>query len=717
MASLEQILRQVEAYQPDADLDPIRRAHDFVAGLFGDKRRPNGEPYLEHLTAVGFLLAELHLDIASIVTGLLHNVLDEEAVSQEELAERFGPDIASMVEGATKIGRMAFRTSEKRQAESFRKMLLAMARDIRVIMVKLADRLHNMRTLERMPKESQRRISQETMDIFAPLANRLGISWVKSELEDLAFRYIYPDAYADLAEKVEKKKTERKRFISEVKRILTDLLAANQLEGQVSGRLKHLYSVYRKMERQGIQFDQVFDLIAFRIIVPTVRDCYGVLGIVHANWTPIPGRFKDYIAMPKANLYQSLHTSVIGRKGERMEIQIRTEEMHRIAEEGIAAHWKYKEGGSVPAADQSDSRFRWLRQMLEWQRDLEDSKEFLSSVKVDLFPDEVYVFTPGGDVKELPQGATPVDFAYAIHSDVGQHCSGAKVNGKMVPLRTELKNGDIIEVLTTASQSPSKDWLKFVRTSKARNKIRGWVKAEQRERSIELGRDLLEKKLRKYGASLKKTITTDLFDEAVHEFGFSGSDDLIAAIGYGKLSPGQVVSKVLPKEVIGKAEEKPSGIGKVLEKIKPKPSAAIKIAGVDDILVRFAKCCNPLPGDKVTGFITRGRGVTVHTIDCQHVQESDPDRRIDVAWDRAKKASHRVKIRIFCSDQKGMLASLSTAITGAEANIVSAKVFSTKEQQGVNYFEIDVMDLAHLTRVTNGLQKIKGVYRVERLRN
>jgi len=720
MVRLDDILDQILSYNPSADLDSLRKAYVFSAKVHQGQLRQSGEAYLNHPLEVAEILARLQLDEATIITGLLHDTIEDTLTTHEEIVRVFGNEVAELVDGVTKIGKITFRTSEERQAESFRKMLLAMARDIRVILVKLADRLHNMRTLNSLSAERQTKIAQETLDIYAPLANRMGISWIKSELEDLAFRYLNPDEYAELALQLENKKKERERYIRLIQGRLENLLKENQISGSISGRSKHLFSIFQKMQRQRIGLDQVQDLIAFRVIVPSVRDCYALLGLVHAAWKPIPGRFKDYIAMPKANMYQSLHTTVLGPNGERMEVQIRTEEMHRIAEEGIAAHWKYKEGKGAPVAaiGRSDKRFTWLRQMLEWQQDLKDSKEFLSSIKVDLFPEEVYVFTPGGDVKELPRGATPVDFAYSVHTDVGHHCTGAKVNGKLVPLKTELSNGDIVEVLTAVNQTPGKDWLKFVRTSRARNKIRAWVKAQQREKSIELGRDVLEKKLRKFGMNLKKAVASAEFGEACHELGFKSGDDLLAAIGYGKVPVGQVLARVVPREKLHTEKEPPAaGLGKVLEKIRKKPSTAIRIAGVEDIMVRFAKCCSPLPGDPIVGFITRGRGVTVHADDCPYIQESDPERRIEVEWDSRKTAPRAARIRVFCQDQKGMLANISTAITNCEANIISANVHSTPDHKGVNNFEVDVQNLDHLNRVINAVMKIKGVYQVERLRN
>jgi len=718
MVRLDDITDKIKSYNPEADIDSVQKAYVFSAKVHQGQMRLSGEPYLTHPMEVGYILAQLKMDVPTIITGILHDTIEDTLTTLEELRDQFGTEVTDMVDGVTKIGKITFRTTEERQAENFRKMLLAMARDIRVILVKLADRLHNMRTLDHQPEERQRKIAQETLDIFAPLANRLGISWIKSELEDLSFRYLHPSIFYDLVSKVSKKKKERVKYIDDVKTIITKKLAENGITGDVSGRSKHLYSIYMKMERQGIDFDQIFDLIAFRIIVENVRDCYAVLGIIHASWKPVPGRFKDYIAMPKANMYQSLHSTVVGPFGERMEVQIRTEEMHRIAEEGIAAHWKYKEGKTAaPLKGRDDNRFGWLRQMLEWQRELKDSREFMDTVRVDLFPEEVYVFTPKGDVRELPKGSTPVDFAYAIHSDVGHRCVGARVNKRLVPLKTELMNGDMVEVLTSTNQTPSKDWLKFVKTSKARNRIRQWVKTQQREKSIELGRELLEKELRKFGRSLKKVLTSAEFKETYEDLGFHGADDILAAIGYGKISLGQVLGRIFPEEKPKPQPPRKGPIGQVLEKIRKRPSNGIRIHGVEDILVRFAKCCNPLPGDPIAGFITRGRGVTVHTADCPHVLEGDPARRVDVEWDMRKKASRPVHIRVHCVDQKGMLAGITGAITTCEANIVSANVLSTPGHKGVNNFEVDVQDLDHLNRVIKAIMKIKGVYKVERLRH
>lgn len=633
------------------------------------------------------------------------------------MKDEFGQEVLDLVEIGNKISSIPYRQNNRKQVESFRKMFVSMARDLRVILVYLADRLSDMRMIGYREPSEQLEYSRETLEIYAPLANRLGISWLKGELEDLSLEVLEPEKFNALARKITAEKEERKEYVDKVRGQICDLLENNQLKGNVTGRFKHFYSVYRKMELTGVDLDQIYDLIAFRVLVASVRECYEVLGIIHATWKPIPGRFKDYIAMPKTNMYQSLHTTVIGPYGERMEVQIRTHEMHRIAEQGVAAHWKYKEGGAVAVSGRDDQRFNWLRHVLEWQRDVSTdwSSSDTSSV---LFPEEVYVFTPDGDVKELPKGSTPIDFAYAVHTDVGRQCVGARINGKLCPLKTELNNGDIVEVLTSINQTPSKDWINIAKTSKARNKIRQWIKAEQREKSIDIGRDLFEKELRKHQYSLKRAMALESFGRAVMVLGFRTADDLFAAVGYGKLTAGQIVSHTLPKEELKKSVGKPGPIGKVLEKFsRRKSQSAILIGGIDNVMVRFANCCNPLPGEPVTGFITRGRGLTVHTMDCAQVQASDPERRIDVEWDMQRKTTRPVKIQVICSDQKGMLVGISGAISNADANITSATVHSRGTKKGTNLFEIDVDNLEHLNRVIREIKKVKGVQRVDRIRN
>lgn len=716
MIRLNDILDKVTSYNPAAELDLIRKAYVFCAKVHQGQTRLSGEPYLIHPLEVSWILAELRLDVPSVVTGLLHDTIEDTLTTMEELETNFGHEVAVLVDGVTKIGKIHFKTKEERQAENFRKMVLAMSDDIRVILVKLADRLHNMRTLQYQPETKQRAIAQETLDIYAPIASRLGISWVKGELEDLSFRYTNPQLYYDLASKVTKKKKERESYVDEVKAIICEKLAEHGIEGDVSGRSKHLYSIYRKMESRNVDIDQIYDLIAIRIIVEDVKDCYEVLGIIHSTWKPIPGRFKDYVAIPKGNMYQSLHTTVMGPFGDRMEVQIRSAEMHRVAEAGIAAHWKYKEGKGYD--EKEVKRFAWLRQLLEWQHELQDSKEFMDTVKVELFPEEVYIFTPKGDVKSFPKGSTPIDFAYSVHTDIGHRCVGAKVNGKLVPLKYELKTGDIVEVITSPHHTPSKDWLKIVRSSRARNKIRAWIKTEERVKSIALGREICEKEFRRHSLNFGKMQKTGELKKFAVEFGFQADDDLMAAIGYGKLSCNQLLGKILPPEKLSERQErKESKIDKVLAKLKHKPSSAIEISGVEDVLVRFGKCCNPLHGDDIVGFITRGRGVTIHTADCAFAMGSDPERRIDVAWAKGKTAAFHVKIRVHCYDEKGILANITQAITSCEANISSASIQSTLDKRGVNIFEVDVSDLNHLNRVFNTVMKVKGVTKVERLKS
>ncbi len=716
MIRLNDILDTVVSYNPSADLNLIRKAYVYCAKVHQGQTRLSGEPYIIHPLEVAGLLATLKLDVPSIVTGFLHDTIEDTLTTADELAEMFGPEVAALVEGVTKISKIHFKTKEENQAENFRKMLLAMANDIRVILVKLADRLHNMRTLQFQPDVKQRSISRETMDIYAPIAHRLGISWIKTELEDLSFRYLQPEVYFDLSTRIQQKKQERESFIKEIQQVIRQKLSDQQIAGEVSGRSKHLFSIYRKMEKRRVDLDEIYDLTALRVLVDDVKSCYEVLGLIHSSWRPIPGRFKDYIAMPKGNMYQSLHTTVIGPHGNRMEVQIRTYEMHRVAEAGIAAHWKYKEGKGYD--EKEVRRFAWLRQLLEWQQELQDSREFMDSVKVELFPEEVYVFTPKGDVKGFPKGATPIDFAYSVHSDVGHRCVGAKVNGKLVPLKHELQNGDIVEVITSPHHTPSKDWLKIVKSSRARNRIRSWIKIEERKQSVVLGREICEKEFRKYSLNLQKLSKTGELKKISGEYGFSGEDDLLAAVGYGKIAAAQIIAKLIPEERLqARQEQKESRISSVINKLKGKSVNAVEVGGMEDIMIRYAKCCNPLPGDDIVGFITRGQGVTIHTADCPFATEADPERRIDVTWAKGKSAALPAKLRVFCMDEKGILANMTLAITNAEANIVSAQIKSTVDKRGENIFELNVTDLSHLNRVMNAILRVKGVVKVERIKN
>ncbi len=708
---LEDIVERIQVYNPDADVDLLRRAYIFSAKVHQGQTRLSGESYLNHPIEVAAILANLKLDAATVAAGLLHDTIEDTATTPEEIKAMFGDEVARLVDGMTKLSRMELQSREQREAENFRKMIVAMANDIRVILIKLADRLHNMRTLNYLPAEKQRRIAQETLDIYAPLANRLGISKIKTELEDLAFMYLNPEAYHDLARKVMQRRIERESYINELIEIVKRQLAEHGFKGEVKGRPKHFYSIYQKMQKQGISFEDVYDLIAIRIITDTKVNCYAILGLIHSLWTPVPGRFKDFIGVPKSNLYQSLHTTVIGPKGERVEFQIRTEEMHRLAEEGIAAHWRYKEKSAISQRD--EKQFAWLRQLLEWQRDLPDAKEFMETVKGDLFPDVVYVFTPRGDVKELPQGSTPVDFAYSVHTDIGHQCVGAKVNGKIVPLKHVLSNGDKIEIITQTGHTPSRDWLKFVKTSKARTRIKAWLKVEERRRSILLGKELLEKDLRKHELSPSKVFKSDDLIKVAHDMSHNTLDDLLAAIGYGKVSAHMVANKIAPdRPHVEPIPKKPPQ-----KQVKPSGSS-MKISGMDNMLIHLSKCCNPVPGDKVVGFITRGRGVSIHTADCPNVGELafDKERLVEVSWGDFQPGAHAVKISVRTEDKPGLLANVSSSISAAEANITHAEAITGEDKQATLNFTIDIKDVEHLNRIIKNIETINGVLDVKRVK-
>jgi GTP diphosphokinase / guanosine-3',5'-bis(diphosphate) 3'-diphosphatase len=718
---LNDILDRVSGYHPDPDLDLIKKAYVYSAKVHQGQIRKSGEPYLVHPLEVAGILAELKLDEPSVVTGLLHDTIEDTLATKEEIAELFGGDIAELVDGVTKLSQFSAgsNTHEEKQAENFRKMVVAMAKDIRVLLVKLADRTHNMRTLQHMKPEKQEQIARETLDIYAPLANRLGIQWLKSELEDLSFKYLRPQEYTELAAKVEVRARERDRFISEVVQLINEKLREAALEAQVYGRVKHLYSIWRKMRAQELEFDQIHDVIAFRIIVDTVAQCYESLGIIHSLWKPVPGRFKDYIAIPKPNMYQSLHTTVIGPQGERIEIQIRTLEMHKIAEEGVAAHWAYKAGkGNEAVAAKDAQKFGWLRQLVEWQRDLTDPKEFLETVKVDLFADEVFVFTPKGDVKSLPRGSTPVDFAYSVHSQVGERCVGAKVNGKIVPLRYNLKNGDTVEILTSPTSHPSKDWLTFVRTSRAQTRIRQFIRQAEHKRSFEIGKEVAERELRRYGVGLNRVTKSGELDKAAATLGYRVGDDLLVALGYGKVSPAQLLQQLLPPDKLAQPapqEMRESRLAELFRKVARRPTGGVRINGIDDVLVRFGRCCNPVPGDAVVGSITRGRGVTVHTAGCEKLLTVDPQRRIEVAWDVSADFKRQVQIRVITNDRPGLLAKISQTFSDAGVNISQASCRATGDDRAVNEFEVSIGDLKQLNSIMRNLQRIEGVYSVERV--
>jgi GTP pyrophosphokinase len=716
MHQLDQILSEVAGYHPTADISLLRRAYQFAAQAHEGQTRKSGDPYVTHPLAVAQIIAELKLDVASVCAGLLHDCVEDTTATIDQLGDMFGKEIAYLVDGVTKLGKLPYSTREEQQAENFRKMLLAMARDIRVILVKLCDRLDNMRSLNHLPPEKQERIAAETMQIYAPLANRLGIQWIKVELEDLAFKYLYPGEYEQLAHEIAKTRAERLDYIHHVEKLIEKEMTDGGVPCEVMGRAKHLWSIYSKMKRTQRAFEEIHDAIGFRVITDTQMHCYQALGVAHQTWTPIPGRFKDYIALPKPNLYQSLHTAVIGPKGERIEIQIRTNEMNVVAEHGIAAHWKYKEG--KPLVLEDDKKFAWLRQLMESQKELRDPTEFLESVKIDLFGDEVYVFTPGGDVKALPKGSCPIDFAYAVHSSIGDHCSGARVNGMIVPLRYQLRNGDTIEIITSPNQKPNKDWLKLVKTARARTKIRWLLRQEQREKAVLLGTDLIDKALRKHDTTIGRADKQLL--HAAKELGCATVDELIVQVGYGKITTQQVIEKALPalgKKADGEAAPKPEGMLKtLLRKVTRRTSTSgIKVAGEEDILVRFAKCCSPLPGDPITGFITRGRGVTVHRRDCDKGLDLDPERRIDVEWDGLSKAQHEVAIQVLCADKPGLLAHISQSFTDQGVNISQAHCRATEDGRAVNTFHALVKDLDQLKQVIRSLSRIKGVFSVDRV--
>jgi guanosine-3',5'-bis(diphosphate) 3'-pyrophosphohydrolase len=708
---LEEIVERIQNYSPDADVDLLRRAYIFSAKVHQGQTRLSGETYLNHPIEVAAILSNLNLDAATVAAGLLHDTIEDTTATSEELKEMFGEEVAKLVEGLTKLSRMELQSREQREAENFRKMIVAMARDIRVVLIKLADRLHNMRTLGHLSTEKQKRIAQETLDIYAPLANRMGISRIKTELEDLSFMYLDPVAYQDLVSKVDQRRIERESYINELMEIIKRQLAEHGYTGEVRGRPKKFFSIYQKMLKQGIAFEDIYDLIAIRIITDTKVNCYAILGLIHSLWTPVPGRFKDFIGVPKSNLYQSLHTTVIGPKGERVEFQIRTEKMHRLAEEGIAAHWRYKEKTTI--SQREEHQYAWLRQLLEWQKDVPDAKEFMETVKGDLFPDMVYVFTPRGDVKELPLGSTPVDFAFSVHTDVGNQCVGAKVNGRMVPLKHVLSNGDKIEVMTQTGHTPSRDWLKFVKTSRARTRIKSWLKIEERKRSIQIGRELLEKELRKHDLRPSKVFKSKDLPVVANALSQNTIEDLLASIGYGKVSAHLVANKLSPD----KQHTEPVSRKSTVKQVKPS-SGGMKISGMDNVLIHLSKCCNPVPGDKVLGFITRGRGVSVHTADCANAGELgfDRDRVVDVSWGDLQAAAHPVKISVRTEDKPGLLASVSSSISAGEANITHAEATTGEGQQAILNFTIDIKDVEHLNRVIKSIEAIKGVLEVKRVR-
>ncbi len=718
--TIEDLVEKVRAYLPGTDTSILEKAYTFSEEAHTGQIRRSGEPYIFHPLGVAAILADLKLDMASIITGLLHDTVEDTKVTLMDIETHFGKNVADLVDGVTKISKISFRNTHEKQGENIRKMIVAMGKDVRVVLVKLADRLHNMRSLNHMPPDKQVRIAQETLDIYAPLASRLGISSLKIELEDLSFRYSKPDMYYQLAQKVAKKKNEREKYIGETKRILANELSQRaKLKFEISGRPKHLYSIYRKMTARNIDYEQVYDVLAFRVTVPSVPECYEVLGHVHALWKPIPGRFKDFIAMPKVNQYQSLHTTVMGPAGERIEIQIRTQEMHLIAERGIAAHWKYKEGGKAEA--NTEQKFEWLRDLVSLHQNTRNPDEFLETVKSDLWEAEIYVFTPKGEVRELPDGATPIDFAFAVHTDVGTHCAAARVNGKLVPLKTKLRSGDTIEVLTSQHQQPSKDWLKFCVTTRAKSKIRTYVKNQERLRALEMGRDILEKEFRKHGLGMKKHL--EHVEQKFKELGINNNEDLYVLVGYGRVTAKEIVLKFAPNSVPVVEKENPTFIQKVFQSAlskKRKSQSIIKVDGMEDVLVRFGKCCDPIPGDPVVGFISRGRGITIHKVDCERAFEVDQARRIDVEWSvnsTPDGIERIVRLKIVSQDLPGLLKNMSETFAIRGMNIHNAQIRTTKDKKAVCLFDVGVKDTGQLNQVIQDLQKIKGIMGVTRVIN
>ncbi len=714
MISFERLADKAKASHPDADTDLLRRAYDFSATEHAGQTRRSGEPYVTHPFEVASLVADMRLDDVAIAAGLLHDVVEDTLTSIDRVEELFGAEVAHVVEGVTKISTIPFSSSEERQAENFRKMLLAMVDDIRVILVKLADRLHNMRTLDHMPEDRRLKTAQETLDIYAPIAHRLGMKKVKNELEDLAFRHLDPKSYETIRAWVERRRRATQSVVTELRRTLERTLTEAQIPFErIESRIKRLYGIHQKIKRQRISLEQVYDLIALRVIAESERDCYAALGIIHQTWSPVPGRFKDFIAMPRANGYQSLHTSVVSEQGVPFEVQIRTEAMHAVAEEGIAAHWKYKEGRVGVKPD--EQHFAWLRQLLEWQQEVRDPGEFIHNLKVDLYPEEVYTFTPKGEVKSLPRGATPIDFAYSIHTDVGHQCVGARVNGRMVPVRTRLQSGDIVEVVTAPGHTPSRDWLNIVVTSRARNKIKHFIHAEEKVRAVELGRKLFDKELRRFDVSAKAVLAPEAVSRVAGEFGAQKEDDLFAAIGYGKVPARSVLAKLVPKEL----EEKPGtpSIGTVVRRMLRRGEDKVKVKGFDDLLVFRARCCNPIRGEKIVGYVTRGKGVSVHAARCPNVLNLlyDPERRIDVVWDKeGDAAGFVVMLSIQVEDRQGILADVTTKIAGLKTNMLKVEATSG-DHHGRIVVTMEIADLKHLQRITKVIRGVPGVVEVERM--
>lgn len=711
----DDIVNRLEATGRASDVPLIRKAYDFSCAAHEGQKRQSGDPYMVHPLGVSLILTLMNLDPQTIVTGLLHDTVEDTLVTLDEVRDNFGDDVAQLVDGVTKLSKIHFSSREARQAENFRKMFMAMAEDIRVILVKLADRLHNMQTLSHLPEEKRQRIATETIEVYAPIAGRLGMQEIKIELEDYAFYYLKPEIFKRIDQHVARVKKQSSRFIEEVQDLVRKDLEKHHVDADVRGRFKHHYSIYRKMETQNLEFHQIYDIIAFRVMVDDMSQCYEALGSIHSLWRPVPGRFKDYIGMPKLNNYQSLHTTVIGPHGHRLEFQIRTREMHEMAEWGVASHWRYKEKTRMKEKD--ETKFQWVRQFMEWQRDVKDPAEYLDIVKLDLFATDVYVFTPKGDIREFPRGSTPVDFAYSIHTDVGHRCVGARVNGRIVPLRYILRSGDTVEIITRSGQRPSKDWLKFVQTSKARSNIRQYIRKQQRDKASDIGRELLQKEFAKFGADLNRQMKEKTFRKFLDENSIGSGDELMAQVGYGKMTPNQVVAAVLPGDRLKKEKEprKETTLSRIFRRATERTRGIVRVQGLDDILVSMAKCCSPIPGDSVIGLVTRGRGVKVHRLDCSRALSIDPARRVDVAWEDESEQRALAKIRMVCLDRPGQLAEISKEISARGVNISNAVCRSIGDEKALNTFEVTVKGTRELNRLIQGLGKLKGVISVERI--
>jgi guanosine-3',5'-bis(diphosphate) 3'-pyrophosphohydrolase len=718
MIRFEDIQETVKAHHPEADLGILRKAYIFSAVEHKGQLRASGEPYLVHPLEVANILADMRMDPICVAVGLLHDVLEDTLTTPERLQNYFGDDVLHIVEGVTKISKIPYATTEERQAETYRKMLLAMVDDLRVILVKLADRLHNMRTLQHLPDERRVRIARETMDIYAPIAARLGMAKVKNELEDLAFQYLDPEGYQALTTRVEERREEARAFIEKIRGAVADKLEAAGIHAHIEGRIKRLHSIHQKLKRQRIDLEQVYDFVALRVLVDTVPDCYAALGVLHNSWRPVPGRIKDFIAMPRPNGYRSLHTSVISDEGHPFEVQIRTHEMHQVAEEGIAAHWKYKEGRTSVGED--DDAFSWLRQLLEWQQEVKDPHEFLNSLKLDLYPEEVYCFTPKGEVKMLPRGATPIDFAYDIHTEVGHQCVGARVNGKIVALRYKLNNGDIVEILTASGHKPSRDWLGLTVTNKAKAKIRHYLNTAEKQQALEIGRKHLERELRRFDLSFRKISSDSQKMEALtQELGVGQRvDDLLVALGYGKVSTRQVLARLLPPEKLEKLPEaeKPRPVVDAVRRFLRRSEERIKVKGTDDLLVYRAKCCNPIMGEPIVGYITRGKGVSVHSMNCSNVRNLvyDPERRIAVEWEHGAEGGYEVRLAVDLEDRMGALAAVTTALATMKTDVRDMQVRTFDDRTASIELTVRINDLKHLDRVVKSVRGLSGVIDVAR---